>query len=252
MDGIISIKGIDCYEENGVAYLKLETVARGLGFTTTQTIEGKEYTNIRWSTVKQYLNDIGLLQEVAKDDFIPENIFYRLAMKAKNEAAEKFQAFIADEVIPTIRKHGMYLTPETLKQAILTPDYLLAIVTRLKEETDRRTALEAENGVLLTENTAMQPKAEYFDDLVDRHALTSFRETAKLLKIGEKKFIGLLLDKKFIYRDNKGKLLPYSRKNKDLFGVKETKSDKTNWSGTQTLITPKGRQVFRELVEKDK
>jgi prophage antirepressor-like protein len=89
-------------------YLRLETVARGLGFTTTQNIDGTEYTNVRWSTVTQYLRDIGFLQEVAKDDYIPENVFYRLAMKAKNKAAEKFQALVADEIIPSIRKTGGY------------------------------------------------------------------------------------------------------------------------------------------------
>lgn len=111
---IINIDGIECYEKSGIAYLKLETVARGLGFTDNS--KGVEY--VRWNTVRQYLKDIGFSQEVAKDDFIPENIFYRLAMKAKNEVAEKFQAKVADEIIPSIRKTGGYgfkpLTPEQM------------------------------------------------------------------------------------------------------------------------------------------
>ena len=101
---IMTIEGVDCYEKNGVAYLKLETVARGLGFTDNS----KDVEYVRWNTVKQYLKDIGFSQEVAKDDFIPENIFYRLAMKAKNETAEKFQAKVADEIIPSIRRTGSY------------------------------------------------------------------------------------------------------------------------------------------------
>lgn len=111
---IINIKGVECYEEDGTAYLKLETVARGLGFTDNS--KGTEY--VRWNTVRQYLSDIGFSQEVAKNDFIPENVFYRLAMKAKNEVAEKFQAKVADEIIPSIRKTGAYqlkrLTPEEI------------------------------------------------------------------------------------------------------------------------------------------
>ena len=111
---IINIDGVECYEKGGIAYLKLETVARGLGFTDNS--KGIEY--VRWNTVRQYLKDIGFSQEVAKDDFIPENVFYRLAMKAKNEAAEKFQAKVADEIIPSIRKTGGYgfkpLTPEQM------------------------------------------------------------------------------------------------------------------------------------------
>lgn len=104
---IISISGIDCYERDGTAYLKLDTVARGLGFT--QEKGGVEY--VKWERVIGYLKELGFSPEVGKDDFIPENIFYRLAMKAKNEAAETFQAKIADEVIPAIRKTGGYGNP---------------------------------------------------------------------------------------------------------------------------------------------
>ena len=113
---IENIQGIECYEQDGVAYLKLDAVARGLGFTDRS--KGAEY--VRWSTVRQYLQEIGFSQEVAKDDFIPENIFYRLAMKAKNETAEKFQAKVADEIIPSIRKHGAYMTEDTLEKAVRT------------------------------------------------------------------------------------------------------------------------------------
>lgn len=133
-----NICGVDCYEQNGVAYLRLENVARGLGFTTTQVINGKEYVNIRWNVVKQYLNDIGFLQEVAKDDFIPENIFYRLAMKAKNETAEKFQALVADEIIPSIRKNGIYATDNVIDEILNNPDFGIELLTKLKQERQAR------------------------------------------------------------------------------------------------------------------
>lgn len=93
----------------------------------------------------------------------------------------------------------------------------------------------------------MQPKAEYFDELVDRNLLTNFRDTAKQLKIKEKDFINFLIDHKYVYRDKKGKLMPYADKNNGLFEIKETFNEKTNWSGTQTLITPKGRETFKLL-----
>lgn len=111
---ILNIDGVECYEKEGIVYLKLETVARGLGFTDNS--KGIEY--VRWNTVRQYLKDIGFSQEVAKYEFIPENVFYRLAMKAKNEVAERFQAKVADEIIPSIRKNGGYgfkpMTPEQM------------------------------------------------------------------------------------------------------------------------------------------
>lgn len=110
MNEIMNINGIDCYEQDGTAYLKLETVARGLGFTRIAD-SGNEV--IRWERVNKYLDEIGV-PTCGHDAFIPENIFYRLAMKAKNEAAEAFQAKIADEVIPSIRKHGTYIIPGRL------------------------------------------------------------------------------------------------------------------------------------------
>ena len=112
MSEVMSIQGVECYEVDGTAYLKLETVARGLGFTEVKA--GKEY--VKWGRVDKHLKDFGFDTSVERPDFIPENIFYRLAMKARNETAERFQALIADEIIPAIRKHGGYLTTEAATQ----------------------------------------------------------------------------------------------------------------------------------------
>lgn len=108
-------------------------------------------------------------------------------------------------------------------------------------------SLKETNSALTVQNTIMAPKADYFDQIVDRNLLTNFRETAKQLEVKEKAFISFLVDHKYIYRDKRGKLLPYADKNNGLFEVKETFNDKTQWSGTQTLITPKGRETFRLL-----
>lgn len=103
---------------------------------------------------------------------------------------------------------------------------------------------------LTVDNQIMKPKADYFDELVDRNLLTNFRETAKQLEVREKDFISFLVEKKYIYRTGKGKLMPYADKNDGLFEIKETFNEKTSWSGTQTLITPKGRETFRLLYLK--
>ena len=244
MNEIINIQGIECYEKDGTAYLKLDTVARGLGFTRIAD-SGNEV--VRWERVEKYLSEIGAVPTCGHDGFIPENVFYRLAMKAKNETAERFQAFVADEVIPSIRKHGAYMTPETLEAAILNPDTLIKLCTALKEEQDKRKALEAANSALTMDNAVMKPKADYFDELVDRNLLTNFQETAKQLGIKEKEFIRFLMEKKYLYRDKRGKLMPYAEKNDGLFEIKECFNEKTQWSGTQTLITPKSRETFRLL-----
>lgn len=245
MNEIMNIQGIPCYEKDGVAYLSLETVARGLGFTDNKN--GVEY--VRWNVVRAYLADLKFSQEVAKDTYIPENIFYRLAMKAKNETAEKFQTLIADEVVPAIRKHGGYLTPAKVEEVLLNPDTIIQLATQLKASREKAMKLEAINSELVVQNQIYKPKADYFDQIVDRNLLTSFRETAKQLEIKERVFVGFLLDHKYIYRDKKGKLMPYAEKNNGLFELKECINEKSGWGGTQTMITPKGRETFRLLMQ---
>ena len=107
--------------------------------------------------------------------------------------------------------------------------------------------LKADKASLQVDLAIAQPKADYFDDLVDSENLLSFRETAKVLNISEKAFLSELLGKHYLYRDQKGRLLPTAKKNHGLFSVKESKNDKTGWVGTQTLITVKGREHFRRL-----
>lgn len=126
-----------------------------------------------------------------------------------------------------------------------SPEKVMARALQIAEKELKQ--VKALNSALTVENQIMAPKAAYFDELVDRNLLTNFRETAKQLEIPPKKFVGFLLEKKFIYRDKRGKLLPYEDKNNGLFEVKECFNEKTQWSGTQTLVTPKGRETFRLL-----
>ena len=102
------------------------------------------------------------------------------------------------------------------------------------------------NERLQIENKDMKPKAEYFDEIVDRGGLTNFRDTAKLLGVSEKAFIFFLIDKKYIYRDQKGTLKPVAKYVGTYFELKEwVRGEKT---GTQTLITAKGKEHFLELI----
>ena len=98
--------------------------------------------------MNEFSKEFGFDHKWSKDDFIPENIFYRLAMKAKNEAAEKFQAKVADEVIPSIRKHGAYLTLQAAEAVLLNPDTIIQLATQIKEEQARRMELEEKKPML--------------------------------------------------------------------------------------------------------
>ena len=170
-------------------------------------------------------------------------------MLSKTEKAREFKTWVRT-VIKSIRKHGAYMTPQMIEEAIMNPDMIIKLATALKSEQEKNKTLQILNSDLSVKNQIMAPKADYFDELVDRNLLTNFRETAKQLKVKEKDFIEFLLERKYIYRDKKGKLLPYADKNNGLFEVKECYNEKTDWSGVQTLITPKGRETFRLLMMK--
>ena len=187
----------------------------------------------------------------SKATIINESGLYSLIFSSKLEGAQRFKRWVTSEVLPSIRKHGAYIAG----QEQLTNEELLAkalVVThRILEERDARLAAQdARISELTVANQIAAPKAEYFDELVDRRLLTSFRDTAKQLEVGEKMFIGFLLEHKYIYRDKKGHLMPYADKNDGLFEVKEGVNRKTAWAGTQTLITPKGRETFRLMLPK--
>ncbi len=139
-----NICGVDCYEQNGVAYLRLENVARGLGFTDNR--DGVEY--VRWARVDKYLAELNFATCGERPNFIPENIFYRLAMKAKNETAEKFQALVADEIIPSIRKNGIYATDNVIDEILNNPDFGIELLTKLKKERQARVEAERKNAIL--------------------------------------------------------------------------------------------------------
>lgn len=180
--------------------------------------------------------------------FIPEGDIYRLITHSKLPTAEKFESWVFDEVLPSIRRHGAYMTPEKLREAMLNPDTLIELCQQLKGEQEKNKHLQAENASLTVDCHIMRPKAEYFDELVDRNLLTNFRETAKQLGVKQKDFVRFLIEHKYIYRDKRGRLMPYAQyADNGLFEIKEQVNEKTQWSGTQTLITPKGRETFRLL-----
>ena len=113
------------------------------------------------------------------------------------------------------------------------------------EEQKVRQALEAKN-------QEMQPKAQYFDELVERSLLTGFRDTAKEIGLKQGEFINLLIDKGYIYRTPKGELRPIAKYTNDLFEMKDFKSVTNDHAGVRTWITVKGKKVFQLLFGKKK
>lgn len=172
---------------------------------------------------------------------INESGLYSLIMSSKLPAAKKFKRWVTSEVLPSIRKNGGYIAG----QESMTPAELMASALLMAQKT--LAEREARIADLTVQNQIMQPKAEYFDELCDRETLTGIYETAKELGVAPRKFTADLVKHRYLYRGKKGQLLPYESKNDGLFVLKETFNNQTKWSGTQTLITVKGRELFRML-----
>ena len=224
-------------EENGAVLFCATDVAKALGYVKPQDAVSKHCR----CPAKRGVPHPQAPDKLIEMSFIPESDLYRLVFSSKLPAAEKFTDWVTGEVLPTIRKSGGYIKG----QENMTPQELMAAALLMAQKTIE--ARDVRIAALTVENQIMSPKADYFDDLVDRNLLTNFRETAKEIGAPPKKFVEFLLGKKYIYRDKKGKLLPCEAKNDGLFEVKECLNEKTKWSGVQTLITPKGRETFRLL-----
>ena len=222
-------------DEDGSVLFCGNDVAKALGYKSPKDAIS---THCRGAVKRRLTDSIGREQDTA---FIPESDLYRLVFSSKLPTAEKFTDWVTKDVLPAIRKHGGYVNG----QESMTPEELMAAALLMAQKTiaDR----DARISTLTVENQIMAPKADYFDALVDRNLLTGFRETAKQLGVPPRAFVNFLIEKKYVYRDKKGKILPYEAKNDGLFEVKECLNEKTKWSGVQTLITPKGRETFRLL-----
>ena len=212
-------------------------IAKALGYADTAKAIKLHCKEDGWA-ICPVIDSMGREQQAK---FITEGNVYRLIAHSKLPGAERFERWVFDEVLPSIRKNGAYMTEDVLEKALASPDFLIELATRLKAE-------KAKNAQLTVSNQIMQPKAEYFDMLVDRNLLTGIRDTAKELGIRQNDFVRFLLDKGYLFRTKKGKLRPYATYvDSGLFEMKEFVNDKTGYTDTQTMITPKGKETFRLL-----
>ena len=168
---------------------------------------------------------------------------YALVLSSRKPEAKAFKRWITHEVIPSIRKHGGYVAgQEHMSDEELMAKALMVAQKTIADRDARISALQVEVAVA-------QPKAAYFDELVDRNLLTGIRETAKELGIKQKVFVDFLLNKKYLHRSKSGKLTPTAGRGDGLFEMKECFNEKTSWAGTQVMVTPKGRETFRLLCQ---
>ncbi|MGX7041548.1 phage antirepressor [Leuconostoc lactis] len=151
-------------EENGQILFDAETAAIKIGISLNK--KGVEY--VRWERVRKYLNS----PQVEKGDFITEQQLYKLAIKANSAQAENFQDWVTSEVLPAIRKHGTYMTDQTIEDVLTNPDTIIRLATDLKNE-------RKEKLMLAQQVTELKPKADYTDLILSNKTLVTITFIAK-------------------------------------------------------------------------
>lgn len=177
---------------------------------------------------------------------IPERDVYRLIMRSKLPAAEKFEEWVVGEVLPSIRKHGAYMTPEKIEEAILNPDTIIKLATDLKEERAKRLALSSK---------AQQdaPKVLFADSVAASHTSILVGELAKLLRqngidMGQNRLYDRLRQEGFLMKGGSSQNMPTQRSmDMGLFTIKETVINKPDGSvlvSKTPKVTGKGQVYF--------
>lgn len=236
MNELITIEKVRGFiGENGIIFLNLEDVARGLGFVDIKN--GIEY--IRWNRVEKYLKDFGFATS-GENDFIPENIFYLLAMKGKNEIARNFQLKVANKILPAIRKTGMYATEELLNN----PDLAIQAFMRLKEEMKKRKELEKKV-------EEQQPKVEFYNDVTGSDTTAEIGTVAKVLNfksVGRNTLFDILRRQGILQRDN----MPFQTYvDRGYFRVVESKWNAPNGDvkvNYKTVVYQKGIEYISKVL----
>ena len=173
---------------------------------------------------------------------ISESGLYSLILGSRKPEARAFKRWITHEVIPSIRKHGAYMTDSLLDALEAHPEAVPEYLNRLRSENARNRELTRRLRLAL-------PKAEYYDAFVDPADCTNIRTTAKDLGVPEKQFTRYLEEKKYLFRDKNRKLFPRAvKKSAGLFLVRDFYTERGKL-GHYTLITPAGKRHFLERTD---
>ena len=190
---IITVQNVRGYiDATGTAHLSAEDVARGLGFVDYQekdsaTSGRKTYEVIRWARINNYLQSYGFSQNVGKEDYIPEQIVYLLAMKANNEVAKSFQLKIATEILPTLRQQGYVNLQDNNYKPLKTLDAVKEEIA-LVESTENDTTLKLQE---VEKATAALIKANFALKMAKQDyslALSNYKEAAAIAGVKPKDF----------------------------------------------------------------
>lgn len=183
---------------------------------------------------------------------IPEGDLYRLITHSELESAEKFESWVFDEVLPSIRKHGAYMTEDTLEQALTSPDFLIQLATKLKEEKEKNQFLTKQTEEQSKVIEELQPKASYYDLILQCSGLLSVTEIAKDYGLSAKRFNQLLKEFGIQYFQS-GRWFLYAEYQGNGYTTSKTqnysKPDGTQGSRTHMYWTQKGRLFLYDFLK---
>lgn len=239
---------VEVFELNGQVLFNAKDVARILDIKNVND-------NLRKMSSTQVLkvknSDVGLTDfrklNNAGENFLTESGVYKLVFKSRKPEAEKFSDWVADEVLPTIRKHGAYMTNEVIERTLTDPDYLIQLATSLKEE--RQARLLAEQKI-----EEQKPLVDFANQVSDTTDLIDMKTMAKLLKdkninIGRNRLFEFLRIKGILMKDNQ----PYQQYvDAGYFKVNEytyTNSFGLTKTSRQTFVTGKGQLFIQKKVK---
>jgi len=174
---------------------------------------------------------------------VTEAGMYKLVFTSRKREAEKFTDWLATDVIPAIRKHGAYMTADTIEKTLTDPDYLIRLATTLKEERDKRIAAERQ---IETD----KPKVEFFDQVADSKDAVDLGTAARVLNmgIGRNRLFEILRDNKILMDNNQ----PYQKYiDRGYFRTVEqkyTKPDGTTCISIKTLVYQRGLDYIRKIL----
>ena len=234
-------------EENGKILFCGNDVAKALGYALPR----KAIIDHCKGVLKRNTPTNGGMQEMA---FIHEGDVYRLITHSKLPTAEKFERWVFDEVLPTIRRHGAYMTDKALEEALTSPDFLIKLATQLKDERDKRVAVEAKSQAQEQIIKELKPKADYTDRILKNSGLVTITQIAKDYGMSGQGMNALLNRLCVQYKTASGQWLLYSKYQAKGYTHSKTidilRTDGTTDIKMETKWTQKGRLFLYEKLKK--
>ncbi|MCT4377665.1 phage repressor protein/antirepressor Ant [Leuconostoc falkenbergense] len=235
-------------QENGQIMFDAESAAIKIGLTK----QSKGNTYVRWERVNEYIGLSKSGQRIERGSFITEPQLYKLIIKANSPQAERFQDWVTSEVLPSIRQHGAYLTDQKIEEVLTSPDTIIRLATKLKEERQAKLVLKQQNSVLLQQNNELKPKADYTDLILSNKTLVTITFIAKDYGMSGLAMNKLLHDLGVQYNQS-GVWLLYAKHQTKGWTQSETtevvKKDGSKKLVMNTKWTQKGRLGLYELLK---